>query len=189
MTFNPDSETQTHGTPLGVAQDASRSNQLGSPHENQTLHSSSSTLERPRLSFDQGKSWKDSEQTLNFFATEPDTHEKPPITEDSKELSLSAIASPPAVAAAPYPPSFLGDIEKQPHPHDHDEEYSVEVKGARPRSSSSASSVPTLHELPSNLATASRVSTDAYGNTYPEGGKEAWLCVLGSFCGLMSALG
>lgn len=178
MTFNPDIETRTHGTPLSIAQDASRSNQS---------RSSFSTLERPRFSLDQEKSWKDSEQTLNFVATEPDSHEKPPITEDSKELSLSAIASPPAVAAAPYPPSFLSDIEKQPHSHGHDEESSV--NGPRPRSTSSASSVPTLHELPSNLATASRVSTDAYGNTYPEGGKEAWLCVLGSFCGLMSALG
>lgn len=38
-------------------------------------------------------------------------------------------------------------------------------------------------------ATTSRVSTDAYGNTYPEGGLRAWLCVLGSFSGLMVALG
>jgi len=43
--------------------------------------------------------------------------------------------------------------------------------------------------MPSSLANASRVSTDAYGNSYPEGGTQAWLCVLGSFCGLMAALG
>lgn len=40
-----------------------------------------------------------------------------------------------------------------------------------------------------SLANASRVSTDAYGNTYPEGGVQAYLCVFGSFCGLMAALG
>ena len=59
----------------------------------------------------------------------------------------------------------------------------------RPRSSSNTSSSSTLREIPSQLATASRVSTDTHGNTYPEGGLQAYLCVFGSFCGLMSALG
>ncbi|KAL4873246.1 hypothetical protein BDV12DRAFT_99258 [Aspergillus spectabilis] len=36
---------------------------------------------------------------------------------------------------------------------------------------------------------ASRVTTDADGNTYPEGGLEAWLVVLGSFLGLFASLG
>lgn len=35
----------------------------------------------------------------------------------------------------------------------------------------------------------SHTSKDAYGNTYPEGGVDAWLCVLGSFCGLTAILG
>ncbi|KAJ6187373.1 hypothetical protein N7519_002281 [Penicillium mononematosum] len=35
----------------------------------------------------------------------------------------------------------------------------------------------------------SRVTTDAEGNTYPEGGLEAWLVVLGSFLGLFGSLG
>ncbi|KAJ5723941.1 hypothetical protein N7488_001976 [Penicillium malachiteum] len=35
----------------------------------------------------------------------------------------------------------------------------------------------------------SRVTTDAEGNTYPEGGREAWLVVLGSFLGLFGSLG
>lgn len=35
----------------------------------------------------------------------------------------------------------------------------------------------------------SRVTTDAEGNVYPEGGKEAWLVVLGSFMGLFGSLG
>lgn len=187
MTVNSDIDPQPHGTPLSLAQDASRSNQSRSPRENQGPRSSSSTLNRSRFSLDQEKSWKGSDQTLDIFATAADTLEKSPITEDSKGLSLSAISSPPAVAAAPFPPSFLSDVEKQPHTNSHNEASSV--NGPRPRSGSSVSSIPTLHELPSNLATASRVSTDVYGNTYPEGGKEAWLCVLGSFCGLMSALG
>lgn len=35
----------------------------------------------------------------------------------------------------------------------------------------------------------SRVTTDADGNTYPEGGLEAWLVVFGSFMGLSASLG
>jgi MFS family permease len=35
----------------------------------------------------------------------------------------------------------------------------------------------------------SRVTTDAEGNTYPEGGLEAWLVVFGSFMGLFASLG
>jgi MFS family permease len=65
----------------------------------------------------------------------------------------------------------------------------IEKREQRPRSSSSSSSASTLHDVPQSLMTVSRISTDVYGNTYPEGGLEAWLCVLGSFCGLMSALG
>lgn len=42
---------------------------------------------------------------------------------------------------------------------------------------------------PSHRSGMSRVSTDAEGNTYPEGGLEAWLVVLGSFLGLFASLG
>ncbi|KAB8070000.1 putative MFS monocarboxylate transporter [Aspergillus leporis] len=38
-------------------------------------------------------------------------------------------------------------------------------------------------------APMSRVTTDADGNTYPEGGLEAWLVVFGSFAGLFASLG
>ncbi|KAL4927112.1 MCT family MFS transporter [Aspergillus undulatus] len=41
----------------------------------------------------------------------------------------------------------------------------------------------------SHRTPASRVTTDADGNTYPEGGLEAWLVVLGSFLGLFASLG
>lgn len=37
--------------------------------------------------------------------------------------------------------------------------------------------------------TVSRVTTDAEGNTYPEGGLRAWLVVLGSFMGFFGSLG
>lgn len=47
--------------------------------------------------------------------------------------------------------------------------------------------------LPSDASairnTISRVTTDAEGNTYPEGGLQAWLVVFGSFTGLFGALG
>ncbi|KAL9115709.1 MAG: hypothetical protein Q9227_000077 [Pyrenula ochraceoflavens] len=56
--------------------------------------------------------------------------------------------------------------------------------------STSASSTASTHEYDgADLPPASRISTDAQGNTYPEGGKHAWLCVLGSFCALLAVLG
>lgn len=83
------------------------------------------------------------------------------------------------VAAAPYGGGHAtADLEKRG--------VDYEDQTPRPRSSSSTS---TLHSLPPSLMTTSRISTDAHGNTYPEGGTIAYLCVLGSFCGLMAALG
>lgn len=188
MIFNPDTEQKPDGTPLSAAQDASRSRQSPSPRQSHSSRSSFSTVDNSQTSFTEQRSWKDSEQTLEVFAKAADMHEKSAVVaEDSNGPPLSAISSPAAIAVAPFPPAFLGDVEKQSQLNRYDE--ASPVNGPRPRSSSSASSVPTLHELPSHMSTASRVSTDAYGNTYPEGGKEAWLCVLGSFCGLMSALG
>ena len=86
-------------------------------------------------------------------------------------------------AAAPYAGPYLDGV---PSRSTNDEKGHGQ---ARPRSSSTSSGASTLNELPTNLTTASRVSTDQYGNSYPEGGKEAYLCVLGSLCGLMGALG
>ena len=86
-----------------------------------------------------------------------------------------------SIAAAPYGGPFC---------YCHGNEMgTVEKPGPRPRSSSSSSQTPTLQDIPASLYNASRVSTDAYGNTYPEGGLHAYLCVFGSFCGLMAALG
>jgi len=54
---------------------------------------------------------------------------------------------------------------------------------------SSDSDASSISSIPADLPSASRVSTDAYGNTYPEGGFSAWLCVLGSWTGLLVSLG
>lgn len=85
-----------------------------------------------------------------------------------------------SVAAAPYGDNFCCDLEKP-----------ISHASHRPHSRSRSSSLsPTLNEVPGDLTTTScAVSTDAYGNTYPEGGLRGWLCVLGSFSGLMVALG
>ncbi|EAW11402.1 MCT family MFS transporter [Aspergillus clavatus NRRL 1] len=52
---------------------------------------------------------------------------------------------------------------------------------------------PSLDDLRSDQSSQrspmSRVTTDADGNTYPEGGLEAWLVVFGSFMGLFASLG
>lgn len=112
------------------------------------------------------------------------------MMEDEKDLQSHSLAvTPSAGAAAPFTSSFEDDIEKQPQPQSHENDHVSAKHEQRRRSSSSSSSVPTLQEIPTNLSNATRISTDAYGNTYPEGGKQAWLCVLGSFCGLMAALG
>ncbi|ETN42828.1 uncharacterized protein HMPREF1541_01986 [Cyphellophora europaea CBS 101466] len=84
-----------------------------------------------------------------------------------------------SLAAAPYTsPDDFG----LPSPHHIDASQGEKEL----RRSSTAS---TLQPESGAGATASRVSTDAHGNTYPEGGFAAWFCVFGSFCGLMSALG
>lgn len=193
MTFSP-SEQQLHGTPLSLAQDASR---LGeTPSDNASCSSSDSSTQSLSLKYEKGL-WRDSsEQTLEVLAQPEDLEKKAIKTENSKEAAghvsqeLDHLQRPDlgerqttvnSIAAAPYV-SHCCDLER---PHSHGRTVTP-----RPRSSSSSSSsAPTLHEVPSNLAAASRVSTDAYGNSYPEGGKEAWLCVFGSFCGLMSGLG
>jgi MFS family permease len=54
---------------------------------------------------------------------------------------------------------------------------------------SSTSSVETQQDGASLMNPATRVSTDPYGNTYPEGGRDAWLVVFGSFMGLFGSLG
>ncbi|KAJ5287671.1 hypothetical protein N7478_003357 [Penicillium angulare] len=68
----------------------------------------------------------------------------------------------------------------QPTAHDHPAQSDVLYQMA----STVAPSQRSVHRDP-----VSRVTTDAEGNVYPEGGKEAWLVVLGSFLGLFGSLG
>ena len=86
-----------------------------------------------------------------------------------------------SIAAAPFGGTFCYEGEKVPGV----------APAHRPRFSfsSSSSDARALRDLPDAMADASRVSTDMYGNTYPEGGPRAYLCVLGGFCGLMAAMG
>ncbi|KAL1980462.1 hypothetical protein VTN96DRAFT_4151 [Rasamsonia emersonii] len=66
-----------------------------------------------------------------------------------------------------------------------DPEKALDEPGRR----SSTSSAETQPDGSSLMNPASRVLTDPYGNTYPEGGLKAWLVVFGSFMGLFGSLG
>lgn len=91
------------------------------------------------------------------------------------------------VAAAPYPTAEPDATSKETLDHLPD---NVSTSSSRPRSSSTASTLdPERGDTQPPLAHTSRVSTDAHGNTYPEGGVRAWLVVFGSFAGLFIVLG
>lgn len=95
-----------------------------------------------------------------------------------------------SVAAAPYGDNFCCDLEKPISHASLHHSHSHSRSRPRSRSSSLSKTATTPGELPSGFTTLTcTVSTDAHGNTYPEGGLRAWLCVLGSFSGLMVALG
>jgi len=178
MTFDP-TEKRQHGTPLAKDQDVSRS-----PPSNTHQEESGWSDHTP---------WKESEKTLEAFATADEGRDASLETDGSKgaaeELSVlhrprpgsRQNTAPISVAAAPFT-SYSCDLEQ---PKTHGSTRST----AHPRRESASSSRSTLSHVPSNLANASRQSTDPYGNTYPEGGREAWLCVFGSFCGLVASLG
>ena len=176
-------EHNINGTPSGN-RDASR------PDDNETLNTQEPSLENPGQEpcapVEAEKQWTNQE-------TDTSTNQSS-FTLDEKSALDDAVTSevvskrPPigsrqntnvSIAAAPYGGTFCYD-EKDAY---------IAQPGPRPRSSSSSSKTPTLQDIPDSLANASRVSTDAYGNTYPEGGLQAYLCVFGSFCGLMAALG
>jgi MFS family permease len=78
------------------------------------------------------------------------------------------------------------DFEKQAQTAPVEQEGATATEdGEFPRTASTvAPSLRSVHRDP-----ISRVTTDAEGNVYPEGGKEAWLVVLGSFLGLFGSLG
>ena len=176
------SEHNTSGTPSGN-RDASRLNNdtFTSPNH-PSAAPSQQTLTSPA---EQEKQWDPAQQlddgddqatTLSNVKSRRNNgisgnagSKRPPI--------LSRQSTGVSIAAAPYGGTFC-----------YDHEHGTCDDSSRPRSSS-VSSGSTLKDMPDALATASRVSTDRFGNTYPEGGLQAYLCVLGSFCGLMAALG
>lgn len=96
------------------------------------------------------------------------------------------------MAAAPYiPPSdFLDTPRRDSHLPRRESHTTPNEKDASHKGLHRITTAST-HPADENDAgpVTSRVSTDAHGNAYPEGGFSAWFCVFGSFCGLMSSLG
>ncbi|KAJ5601440.1 hypothetical protein N7510_010974 [Penicillium lagena] len=93
----------------------------------------------------------------------------------------------PEKATDPDVPNFeelagfpAGSKDDQPPEH----EYRVPDEVIYRMASTVAPSNRSVHRDP-----VTRVTTDAEGNTYPEGGLQAWLVVLGCFCGLFGSLG
>ncbi len=177
-------EHNINGTPSGN-RDASRTDNNGSlkPQESSPGHPGqelgvSTEVEKQWTNQETDTSTNQSSFTLDekaalYDAVTSDVASKRPPLGSPQNTNVS-------IAAAPYGGTFCYN-EKEAH--------IAAAPGLRPRSSSSSSKTPTLQSIPDSLANASRVSTDAYGNTYPEGGLHAYLCVFGSFCGLMAALG
>jgi MFS family permease len=178
-------EYNTNGTSLGH-QDVSRldsnnDNTTTAPHQLPAIPNDRGGFVTPEKAWtnndDNAESLDSSHSNKNEKAEEGDTVSsqvvlKRPAIGSRQTTSVS-------IAAAPYGGTFCYE----------DEKMQPAKPASRPRSSSSSSQALTLQDIPDSLANASRVSTDAYGNTYPEGGLPAYLCVLGSFCGLMAALG
>lgn len=173
-----------NGTPSGN-RDASR------PDTNETAHPHEPSPFPPQqhlgASEEPEKQWGAKDETEKSTNQSSDIFDEKPVLRHAVSGKVAS-ARPPigsrqttnvSIAAAPYGGAFCYDEKEATTVH----------PGQRPRSSSSSSKTPTLQDIPGSLANASRVSTDAYGNTYPEGGLQAYLCVLGSFCGLMASLG
>ncbi|KAJ5130959.1 uncharacterized protein N7515_006998 [Penicillium bovifimosum] len=87
-------------------------------------------------------------------------------------------------AAAPSTTSF--DEKSPPHV---DEKFDREAAPEPPEDAYRVASTVAPSQRSIRRDPMSRVTTDAEGNTYPEGGLEAWLVVLGSFLGLFGSLG
>ncbi|KAE8144377.1 putative MFS monocarboxylate transporter [Aspergillus avenaceus] len=124
-------------------------------------------------------------QHLDNSATQPSPQGLLP-SDFSEKLWTDA---PDGTFSVNYPQGLVENAEKQnrsptqsTHNHFQDEQTTVE-HGHR-RTSFGSYSDHSAHRAP-----MSRVTTDADGNNYPEGGLEAWLVVFGSFMGLFASLG
>lgn len=103
----------------------------------------------------------------------------------SNELPYYASSQGGVPAAVPFTPGIAPLSAKAET--DPEKGLRMSRNGSKPGSSSDDTE--TLADTPSNFPNASRVSTDREGNVYPEGGREAWLVVFGSWAGLLCALG
>lgn len=159
MTFY---ESNHHTTPMDQPQEDKTIPQNNIRNLDRTVSATDSSLSSSTGELEE-KDATTYQNTLDRHPTHPDQSLRPEI---SRALSFGA--------AAPYaaPACFLS-LDGVSH--------SV---SRRP----SISSEKTLERIESQLPSASRVSTDAQGFTYPEGGLQAWLCVFGSFCGMVSQL-
>ncbi|KAJ9618804.1 hypothetical protein H2204_012936 [Knufia peltigerae] len=203
MTFEPTEKETSHGTPLREeVQDESRHATTRSHSGRASAWFEDNEGVRPQegrgLVGDEKKpSWHENEKAIVCNERDDDCQDEYGATDSSHETSElrdlrrhrpslecrenTALSS---VAAAPFTPYSLCDGD-QAKIHYHGSGGSSTHR----RRHLSGSYTSTLREVPSNLANASRQTTDGYGNTYPEGGREAWLCVFGSFCGLVASLG
>lgn len=110
---------------------------------------------------------------------------------DHDELSktYSNSTRPALVPTVSYAAPLAAITSNPEQPHDH---YATAEKSNLERtvSSTSTSTTSTYQQHATDPEVPiSRVSTDPLGNTYPEGGKEAYLVVFGSFCGCILSLG
>lgn len=81
----------------------------------------------------------------------------------------------------------VADAEKRVEPSvqpGHEQQYAHNAQALESGLHRSSDELSSNHSAP-----LSRITTDADGNTYPEGGREAWLVVFGSFMGLFGSLG
>lgn len=103
----------------------------------------------------------------------PDDIHPPSLTEnDNGAHNTQADVAHPQL----YKSGVLGDTETVPNEHE-------------PIHSVATHQTHQTHHDGKNHDLATRVSTDPHGNTYPEGGLQAWLVVFGSFSGLFGAMG
>lgn len=89
----------------------------------------------------------------------------------------------PTISYAAPLAAITSNPEQNPHTYTEKEKTYLDRR-------SSSSSISTHRPQRDDLEHAiSRVSTDPLGNTYPDGGREAYTVVFGSFCGCMLSLG
>lgn len=110
---------------------------------------------------------------------------------DQDELSktYSNPIRPALIPTVSYAAPLAAITSNPERPHDH---YTATEKPNLERTvtSTSNSSISTHQQHATDPEDPiSRISTDPLGNTYPDGGREAYLVVFGSFCGCMLSLG